>query len=66
MITLNDNLFSGDTVLKILLQYSNDLKEEAIKNHNPIDMAHSNFLIQIIEYPISVPTPSSCLHNGWQ
>ena len=49
MITLNDYLFSGDTVLKILLQYSTDLKEEAIKNHNPIDMAHSNFLIQIIE-----------------
>ncbi|MCR5338789.1 MAG: guanosine polyphosphate pyrophosphohydrolase [Lachnospiraceae bacterium] len=49
MITLNDYLFSGDTVLKILLQYSADLKNEAIKNHNPIDMAHSNFLIQIIE-----------------
>ena len=49
MITLNDYLFSGDTVLKILLQYSTNLKDEAIKNHNPIDMAHSNFLIQIIE-----------------
>ena len=49
MITLNDYLFFGDTVLKILLQYSTDLKEEAIKNHNSIDMAHSNFLIQIIE-----------------
>ncbi len=48
MISLNDYLFSGDTVLKILLQYSSDLKDEAIKNHNPIDMAHSNFLIQII------------------
>ena len=49
MIKLNDYLFSGDTVLKILLQYSADLKDEAIKYHNPIDMAHSNFLIQIIE-----------------
>lgn len=49
MITLNDYLFSGDTVLKILLQYSADLKNEAIKEHNSIDMAHSNFLIQIIE-----------------
>ena len=49
MTTLNDYLFSGDTVLKILLQYSADLKNEAIKNHNPIDMAHSNFLIHIIE-----------------
>ena len=26
MITLNDYLFSGDTVLKILIQYSADLK----------------------------------------
>ena len=49
MITLNDYLYSGDTVLKILLQYSSDLKKEAIENHNPIDLAHSNFLIQIIE-----------------
>ena len=49
MITLNDYLFSGDTVLKVLLQFSTDLKNEAIKNHNSIDMAHSNFLIQIIE-----------------
>ena len=30
MITLNDYLYSGDTVLKILLQYSSDLKEDAI------------------------------------
>ena len=49
MISLNDYLYSGDTVLKILLKYSADLKEEAIKYHNTIDMAHSNFLIQIIE-----------------
>ena len=49
MITLNDYLYSGDTVLKILLKYSSDLKEEAISTHNPIDLAHSNFLIQIIE-----------------
>ena len=49
MITLNDYLFSGDTVLKILLQYSADLKEKAIKTHNIVDLAHSNFLIQIIE-----------------
>ena len=49
MITLNDYLFSGDTVLKILHQYSSDLKTSAIREHNPIDLAHSNFLIQIIE-----------------
>ncbi|MCR5142378.1 MAG: guanosine polyphosphate pyrophosphohydrolase [Ruminococcus sp.] len=49
MISLNDYLFSGDTVLKILHQYSSDLKNSAISEHNSIDIAHSNFLIQIIE-----------------
>ena len=49
MISLNDYLFSGDTVLKILHQYSSDLKRSAIEKHNTIDLAHSNFLIQIIE-----------------
>ena len=49
MITLNDYLYSGDTVLKILLRYSSDLRNEAIGTHNSVDLAHSNFLIQIIE-----------------
>ena len=49
MITLNDYLYSGDTVLKILLQYSSDLKKGAIETRNSVDLAHSNFLIQIIE-----------------
>ncbi len=49
MITLNDYLYSGDTVLKILLRYSSDLRNEAIEAHNSVDLAHSNFLIQIIE-----------------
>lgn len=49
MITLNDYLFSGNTVLKILHQYSNDLRNNAKETHNSIDLAHSNFLIQIIE-----------------
>ena len=49
MITLNDYLYSGDTVLKILLMYSSDLRDEAVRTHNSVDLAHSNFLIQIIE-----------------
>ncbi len=49
MITLNDYLYNGNTVLKILLQYSSDLKKEAIEEKNAIDLAHSNFLMQIIE-----------------
>ncbi len=49
MICLNDYLFSGNTVLKILHQYSNDLRNSAKESRNSIDLAHSNFLIQIIE-----------------
>ncbi|MBQ1904732.1 MAG: guanosine polyphosphate pyrophosphohydrolase, partial [Ruminococcus sp.] len=49
MVSLNDYLFSGDTVLKILHQYSADLKSAAIESRNSVDLAHSNFLIQIIE-----------------
>lgn len=46
MITLNDYLYSGNTVLKILNQYINDLKENANKTNNRIDVAHCKFLEQ--------------------
>ena len=49
MITLNDYLYSGDTIFRILRNYTVDLKKEAKKNHNEIDLIHSNFLIQIRE-----------------
>ena len=49
MITLNDYLYSGDTVLKILQRYTEDLRKDAKKNRNEIDLIHSNFLIQIEE-----------------
>lgn len=49
MIMLNDYLYNGDTVLKILYKYSSDLKDEAKKTGNTIDMVHCNFLIQIVE-----------------
>ena len=49
MISLNDYLYSGDTVLKILHRYSEDLREEARTTHNPADLVHSNFLVQMIE-----------------
>lgn len=49
MITLNDYLYSGDTVLKILKKYSLDLRQSSVESKNPIDMMHSNFLIQISE-----------------
>ena len=46
---LNDYLFSGDTVLKILHKYSEDLKNNSIITHNNIDMVHCNFILQQIE-----------------
>lgn len=49
MITLNDYLYSGNTVMKILHQYTADLMESAKENHNSIDIAHCNILIQIKE-----------------
>ena len=49
MITLNDYLYSGDTVLKILQRYYADLKEDAKCTHNAIDMIHCNFLLQQME-----------------
>ncbi|MDO4967069.1 MAG: guanosine polyphosphate pyrophosphohydrolase [Lachnospiraceae bacterium] len=49
MISLNDYLYSGDTVLKILHKYSKDLKDNALNAHNSIDLVHCNFLLQQIE-----------------
>ena len=49
MITLNDYLYSGDTVLRILKKYIGDLREDAKRNHNEIDIVHCNFLLQVEE-----------------
>ncbi len=49
MITLNDYLYSGDTVLKILQRYHNDLKEDARRTRNGVDLIHCNFLLQLTE-----------------
>lgn len=47
MIKLNDYLYSGDTVLRILHNYTDDLREAARQTHNQIDLVHCNFLLQI-------------------
>lgn len=49
MITLNDYLYSGDTILRILHNYIHDLRADAKKTHNEVDMIHCNFLILIRE-----------------
>ena len=49
MIAINDYLYNGDTVLKILQRYTADLKASAKEIHNQIDLVHCNFLLQIAE-----------------
>ena len=49
MISLNDYLYDGNTVVKILHNYSQDLKKYAIDSGNSVDIAHSNYLLQVIE-----------------
>ncbi len=49
MISLNDYLYRGDTVVKILHVYSQDLKKSAIENNNGVDLAHCNCLLQMID-----------------
>ena len=49
MITLNDYLYSGDTVFRILKNYIRDLRKEAKQTHNEIDLVHSNCLLQVKE-----------------
>lgn len=47
MITLNDYLYSGDTVLRILQKYREDLRNHARQTGNEIDLLHCDFLLQI-------------------
>ena len=49
MKKLNDYLYSGDTVLKILQIYAEDLKQSAKEKDNQIDLLHCNVLLQIAE-----------------
>lgn len=44
MISLNDYLYAGDTVLKILKKYARDLAVSARENRNEIDRIHCKFL----------------------
>ena len=49
MISLNDYLYDGNTVLKILQLYSRDLIKSAEENNNPIDKIHGEFLLNIAD-----------------
>lgn len=49
MVTLNDYLYSGDTILKILHKYTEDLNQDARISKNQVDLLHCNLLIQVTE-----------------
>lgn len=49
MVTLNDYLYSGDTIFKNIQNYMTDLRKEAKRTHNEIDLVHSNCLLQVQE-----------------
>jgi hypothetical protein len=49
MVTLNDYLYNGDTILKIIQRYSADLKKSSQDTGNAVDLIHSNFLLRIEE-----------------
>ena len=49
MITLNDYLYSGDTILRILHNYIHDLRAEAKRHIVEVDMIHCNFTVLIRE-----------------
>ncbi len=49
MVKLEDYLYNGDTIFKILQRYTDDLEASALKNNNQIDLMHANFLASISE-----------------
>ncbi len=49
MVSLNDYLYDGNTVLKILHGFYEDLKDTAIREQNGVDLVHSNILLQEME-----------------
>ncbi len=44
MIKLNDYLYSGDTVIKIMHSYADDLKKTAYEKSNIVDLEHYDYL----------------------
>ena len=49
MIKLNDYLYNGETIFRILQKYMDDLEENALATHNQIDLVHCTFLENIYE-----------------
>ena len=66
MVTLNDYLYSGATVFRILKKYTQDLRASAKVSKNEVDLVHCNFLIQIMELLEHSPRKSVSSTNIWQ
>jgi len=49
MIKLNDYLYDGETIFRILQKYIDDLESNALETHNQIDLVHCSFLETIYE-----------------
>lgn len=49
MIMLNDYLYQGHTVIRIIKRYIEDLHRSAVETHNEIDLVHCNYLLQIMD-----------------
>lgn len=49
MICLNDYLYSGDTVFRIISKYAAELSKSAITTNNKIDLYHYNYMLQLQE-----------------
>ncbi len=49
MIKLNDYLYDGETIFRILQKYMDDLEASAMDSHNQIDIVHCSFLETIYE-----------------
>lgn len=49
MVRLNDYLYSGETIFRILRNYTADLRSSALENKNEVDLIHADFLLQITD-----------------
>ncbi len=50
VVCLNDYLYGGHTVPKIVSDYGYALRVSAIKENNPVDLAHSSFILGYLEF----------------
>lgn len=49
MISLNNYLYNGDSVLNIIHHYADDLRADALVTHSQPDLVHANFLLQMTD-----------------